>query len=68
LRNDWQSKIIPGFWTHKTRPISFTMVVDDFTIKYTNEADVTHLIEALKRDYTITVNREATKYIGLTIE
>ncbi len=44
------------------------MVVDDFAIKYTNKADATHLIEAIKRDYTITVNREATKYIGLTIE
>ena len=29
-----QSKIIPGFWSHKTRPICFTLVVDDFAIKY----------------------------------
>jgi hypothetical protein len=63
-----QSKIIPGFWRHRTRPICFTLVVDDFAIKFTSKADVTHLIEALKRDYTITVNREATKYIGLTID
>jgi hypothetical protein len=63
-----QSKIIPGFWSHKTRPICFTLVVDDFAIKYINEADATHSIEALKREYTITVDKEATKYIGLTIE
>jgi hypothetical protein len=63
-----QSKIIPGFWSHKTRPIFFTLVVDDFAIKYINEVDATHLIEALKREYTITVDNEATKYIGLTIE
>ena len=63
-----QSKIIPGFWSHKTRPICFTLVIDDFAIKYINEADVTHLIETLKREYTITVNKEGTKYIGLTIE
>ena len=24
----------PGLWTHNTRPISFTLVVDDFEIKY----------------------------------
>jgi hypothetical protein len=24
----------PGLWLHKTRPISFTLVVDDFTVKY----------------------------------
>ena len=30
-----QSQIIPGLWTHKTRDICFTLVVDDFAIKYT---------------------------------
>ena len=29
-----QSKIVPGLWTHKTRNISFTLVVNDFAIKY----------------------------------
>jgi hypothetical protein len=24
----------PGLWLHRTRPISFTLVVDDFTVKY----------------------------------
>jgi hypothetical protein len=24
----------PGLWIHKTRPISFTLVVDDFAVKY----------------------------------
>jgi hypothetical protein len=28
-----QSKIIPGPWTHETRPTTFTLVVDDFAIK-----------------------------------
>ncbi len=63
-----QSKIIPGLWTHKTRNISFTLVVDDFAIKYTKLEDAQHLIDALKKDYTITVDWDATKYIGLTIE
>ena len=30
-----QSKIFPGLWTHKTRNTCFTLVVDDFAIKYT---------------------------------
>jgi hypothetical protein len=29
-----QSKAVPGLWTHKMRPISFTLVVDDFGVKY----------------------------------
>jgi hypothetical protein len=63
-----QSKIIPGFWMHKTRKICFTLVVDNFAIKYTKLEDAQHLIDALKKDYTITINWDATKYIGLTIE
>jgi hypothetical protein len=33
-----------------------------------SEDDANHLINILKKDCTITVDREATKYIGLTIE
>ncbi len=38
-----QSKIIPGLWTHKTRKTCFTLVVDDFAIKYTSMEDAQHL-------------------------
>ncbi len=61
-------KTIPGFWTHKTRPTTFTLVVDDFAIKIMSEDYANHLINILKKDHTITVDREVTKYIGLTIE
>ena len=29
-----QSKLLPGLWKHDTRPIQFTLVVDNFGIKY----------------------------------
>jgi hypothetical protein len=45
-----QSKIIPGLWTHKTRKTCFTLVVDNFAIKFTKMEDAKHLIEALKKD------------------
>jgi hypothetical protein len=63
-----QSKIIPGLWTHETQRTTFTLVVDDFAIKIMSEQDTEHLIKALKIYYQITVDREATKYIGLTVE
>ena len=63
-----QRKIIPGLWTHKMRNICFTLVVDNFTIKYTKKEDVQHLIDALEKDYTISTDWDATKYIGLTID
>jgi hypothetical protein len=63
-----QSNIIPGLWTHKTRPILFSLVVDDFAVKYTRKEDAEHLLNALKRDYIATEDWEGTKYLGLTIE
>jgi hypothetical protein len=63
-----QSKIIPGLWMHKTRKICVTLVVDNFAIIYTKLEDAQHLIEALKKDYNITVDWDATKFIGLTIK
>ncbi len=63
-----QSKIINGFWKHKTRPICFCLVVDDFAVKYVNQEDADHLIKAIQKHYPMTVDTAATKYIGLTIE
>jgi hypothetical protein len=53
---------------HDTRATTFTLVVDDFAIKVMSAEDEDHLINVLRKDYIITVDREATKYIGLTIE
>ena len=47
----YQSNIIPGLWKHKTRPILFSLVVDDFGIKYSNKEDVDHLLSVLKENY-----------------
>ena len=35
-----QSKITPGYWQHDWQPIRFTLVVDDFGVKYVNKDDV----------------------------
>ena len=29
-----KSKVTPGFWTHAWRPMSFTLVVDNFSVNY----------------------------------
>jgi hypothetical protein len=63
-----QSKIIPGLWVHETRNICFTLVVDDFAIKYVKKEDADHLLTALQKDYTISIDWEAKKYIGLTVD
>ena len=43
----------PGLWQHDTRDTIFTLVVDNFPIKYTSLNNAQHLIHALKEKYTI---------------
>jgi hypothetical protein len=63
-----QSRMIPGLWTHKTRAISFTLVVDDFGVKYVEKENAMHLISILKQHYEISEDWSGTKYIGITFE
>ena len=40
--------IAPGLWRPQTSPLQFSLVVDDFGIKYKRQEDITHLLDALK--------------------
>ena len=61
----YQSKIIPGLWKHETRPIVFTLVVDDFGVKYVNKEDAEHLMSVLKQEYEVTEDWKGERYIGM---
>jgi hypothetical protein len=50
----------PGLWLHKTRPISFTLVVDDFAVKYVGNQHAEHLRNALLQIYELTTDWTAT--------
>ena len=63
-----QSKITPGYWKHEWRPISFTLVVDDFGVKYIGAEHVQHLLQVLKQNYEIEEDWEGTRYLGITID
>jgi hypothetical protein len=58
----------PGLWLHKTRPISFTLVVDDFAVKYVGKQHEKHLRSALLRAYDLTTYWTATVYSRMTLE
>ena len=64
----FQSTIIPGLWTHTTRPIQFTLVVDDFGVKYVGEEHAEHLMSVLREFYAITHDWKGNKYIGITLD
>ena len=58
----------PGIWQHDTRDTIFTLVVDDFAIKYTSLDNAQHFLHALKEKYTISEDWEAKLYIGISLK
>jgi hypothetical protein len=58
----------PGLWLHKTRPISLSLVVDDFAVKYVGKKHADHLRNALLRTYELTTDWAATVYSGMTLK
>ena len=58
----------PCLFKHKTNSVAFTLVVDDFFIKYKDIKHAEHLIKSLSELYTITTLMGNTqKYIGITM-
>jgi hypothetical protein len=57
-----------GLWKHDTRPISFSLVVDDFGVKYVGRENAEHLMECIKKNYNISSDWKGSAYCGLTLE
>ena len=57
----------PTLWRHNTLPVVFTLVVDDFGVKYTSKHNAEHLINVICAIYTSTVNQTGSLYCGLTL-
>jgi hypothetical protein len=64
----FQSTRTPGLWTHKWRPVQFTLVVDDFGIKYVGDDNLQHLASILREHYDISIDKTGTRYIGIQFD
>ena len=62
-----QSTITPGFWRHDWRPISFTLCVDDFGVKYFGTEHAKHLLQTINAHYNTSHDWQGERYLGLTI-
>ena len=60
--------LTPGLWRHETRDIVFSLVVDDFGIRYTSRADAEHLIATLEQSYEVSLDWTGARYCGLTLQ
>ena len=64
----FQSKIVPGFWKHRSRDLQFVLVVDDFGIKYLRDEDLDHLIAVLKKHYDVALDKEGKEYVKIELD
>jgi hypothetical protein len=53
---------------HNTKPTAFSLVVDDFAVKYVTKSDANHLRDALLQHYEITTDWKGTVYSGTTLD
>jgi hypothetical protein len=58
----------PGLWLHKTRPIAFSLVLDDFAVKYVGKQHADHLMNALLKTYELTTCWEEKVYSGISLK
>ena len=58
----------PCLFRHCTNGVAFTLVVDDFGVKFAHQAAADHLICCLRKYYTLKVNMNPTHYLGLQID
>jgi hypothetical protein len=58
----------PGPWLHKTRSIAFSLIVDDFAVKYVGKQHSDRLINALLQNYELTTEWAAKIYSGMSLK
>ena len=59
----YPSKRTPGLWHHKTRSIKFSLVTDDFGVKYEKKEDAQHLLDSIAAKYPVKADWTGSKYI-----
>ena len=46
----------PALWKHTAKPITFSLVIDDFGVKYIGKENADHHIQSLQKLYTISID------------
>jgi hypothetical protein len=56
-----------GLWKHESWPLTFTLVVDDFDVKYESKEDAGHLIASMKSTYKLTEDWTGNLYCSISL-
>ena len=60
-------KHTPGIWVHNNRKTLFSLVVGGLCVQYCSTEDADHFLNSLRAKYLITVDMNATVYIGIKL-
>ena len=60
--------ITPDLWQHQMRLIQFSLVVDDFGVRYERQEDITHILDALRTIYKIPEYWDVKLYCGINLK
>jgi hypothetical protein len=63
----YPNQMHPCSWTHDTWLITFTLVTDDFGIKYVRQQHANHLINSVKAMYNLSLDWTSLLYCGLRL-
>jgi hypothetical protein len=64
----YECKQTPSLWKHTTRPISFTLVVNNFSVKYERQEDIDHLIKCVQNKYQLTKDWTGNLNFGINLK
>ena len=60
--------ITPGLFKHTTKPIYFSLIVDNLGVKCINKQDAAHLVDHINKAYTTTVDWTGKVYAGFHLD
>ena len=58
----------PGFWKHIYKPISWTLIVDDFGFKYTDKKHIDEFLKIMAKWYVVKMDWDGTSFGGITLK
>ena len=58
----------PGLFTHKTRPVWFTLCIDDFGVKYVGKEQADYLMSGLKQFYNMEKDWKGALYYIISLD
>jgi hypothetical protein len=57
-----------GLWKHNTRPVHFSLVVNNFGVQYIGREYADHLLTALNTYYPTSTNWASSLYCGISLK